>query len=47
MASSFFNGEVNYILEYLKKRGRPAKIGAKRKKISVRIEDTDLEKLDY
>ena len=34
-------------MEYLKKRGRPAKIGAKRKKISVRIEGTDVEKLDY
>lgn len=34
-------------MEYLKKRGRPAKIGAKRKKISVRIEGTDIEKLDY
>ena len=44
----FLDGEVNYIfLEYLKKRGRPAKIGVKRKKISVRIEGTDVEKLDY
>lgn len=31
----------------VKKRGRPAKIGAKRKKISVRVEGTDVEKLDY
>lgn len=30
-----------------KKRGRPAKIGVKRKKISVRVEGTDVEKLDY
>ena len=30
-----------------KKRGRPIKQGAKRKKISVRIEGTDVEKLDY
>lgn len=34
-------------MEYLKKRGRPSKIGVKRKKISVRIEGTDVEKLDY
>lgn len=31
----------------VKKRGRPAKIGVKRKKISVRIEGTDVEKLDF
>ena len=31
----------------VKKRGRPAKIGVKRKKISVRVEGTDVEKLDY
>ena len=31
----------------VKKRGRPAKIGAKSKKISVRVERTDVEKLDY
>ena len=43
----FLDGEVNYILETLKKRGRPAKIGAKRKKISVRVEGTDVEKLEY
>ena len=43
----FLYGEVNYILEYLKKRGRPAKIGVKRKKISVRVEGTDVEKLDF
>lgn len=43
----FLDCEVNYILEYLKKRGRPAKIGVKRKKISVRIEGTDVEKLDF
>lgn len=30
-----------------KKRGRPAKIGVKRKKISVRVEGTDVEKLDF
>ena len=30
-----------------KKRGRPAKQDAKRKKISVRVEGTDVEKLDY
>ena len=30
-----------------KKRGRPVKQDAKRKKISVRIEGTDVEKLDY
>ena len=30
-----------------KKRGRPIKQGAKRKKISVRIEGTDVEKLDF
>ena len=30
-----------------KKRGRPAKIGLKRKKISVRVEGTDVEKLDF
>lgn len=30
-----------------KKRGRPAKIGVKRKKISVRVEGTDMEKLDF
>ena len=34
-------------MEYLKKRGRPAKIGVKRKKISVRVEGTDVEKLDF
>lgn len=34
-------------MEFLKKRGRPAKIGAKRKKISVRVEGTDVEKLDF
>lgn len=43
----FLDGEVNYILERLKKRGRPAKIGVKRKKISVRVDGTDVEKLDY
>ena len=30
-----------------KKRGRPAKIGVKRKKISVRVEGTDVERLDF
>lgn len=30
-----------------KKRGRPVKRDAKRKKISVRIEGTDVEKLDF
>ena len=30
-----------------KKRGRPIKQDAKRKKISVRIEGTDVEKLDF
>ena len=30
-----------------KKRGRPEKIGVKRKKISVRVEGTDVEKLDF
>ena len=30
-----------------KKRGRPVKQDAKRKKISVRVEGTDVEKLDY
>ena len=30
-----------------KKRGRPIKQDAKRKKISVRVEGTDVEKLDY
>ena len=30
-----------------KKLGRPAKQDAKRKKISVRVEGTDVEKLDY
>lgn len=30
-----------------KKRGRPAKIGVKRKKISVRVEGTDVEKLNF
>lgn len=34
-------------MECLKKRGRPAKIGAKRKKISVRVEGTDVEKLNF
>ena len=34
-------------MDVLKKRGRPAKIGVKRKKISVRVEGTDVEKLDY
>lgn len=43
----FLDSEVNYILECLKKRGRPAKIGVKRKKISVRVEGTDVEKLDF
>lgn len=30
-----------------KKRGRPVKQDAKRKKISVRVEGTDVEKLDF
>ena len=30
-----------------KKRGRPIKQDAKRKKISVRVEGTDVEKLDF
>lgn len=30
-----------------KKRGRPVKKDAKRKKISVRVEGTDVEKLDF
>ena len=30
-----------------KKRGRPIKQDANRKKISVRVEGTDVEKLDY
>lgn len=30
-----------------KKRGRPVKQDAKRKKISVRVEGTDAEKLDF
>ena len=30
-----------------KKRGRPIKQDVKRKKISVRIEGTDVEKLDF
>ena len=30
-----------------KKRGRPIKQDAKQKKISVRIEGTDVEKLDF
>lgn len=30
-----------------KKRGRPVKLGAKRKKISVRVEGTDVEKLNF
>ena len=30
-----------------KKRGRPVKLDAKRKKISVRVEGTDVEKLDF
>ena len=30
-----------------KKRGRPVKQDAKRKKISVRVEGTDAETLDY
>ena len=30
-----------------KKRGRPIKKDAKRKKISVRVEGTDVEKLDF
>ena len=30
-----------------KKRGRPIKQDAKRKKISVRIEGTDIEKLNF
>ena len=30
-----------------KKRGRPVKLDAKRKKISVRVEGTDMEKLDF
>ena len=34
-------------MEHLKKKGRPAKIGIKRKKISVRVEGTDVEKLDF
>lgn len=34
-------------MECLKKRGRPAKIGAKRKKISVRVEGKDVEKLNF
>ena len=34
-------------MDVLKKRGRPAKIGVKRKKISVRVEGTDVEKLDF
>lgn len=29
------------------KRGRPVKQDAKRKKISVRVEGTDVEKLDF
>lgn len=34
-------------MEVLKKRGRPLKPYVKRKKISVRVEGTDVEKLDY
>ena len=30
-----------------KKRGRPVKQDAKRKKISVRVDGTDVEKLDF
>lgn len=30
-----------------KKRGRPVKQDAKQKKISVRVEGTDVEKLDF
>lgn len=30
-----------------KRRGRPIKQDAKRKKISVRVEGTDVEKLDF
>lgn len=30
-----------------KKRGRPVKQDAKRKKISIRVESTDVEKLDF
>ena len=43
----FLDGEVNYILETLKKRGRPIKPDAKRRILTVRVSGTDAEKLDY
>ena len=43
----FLYGEVNYILEHLKKRGRPPKPDAKKRKISVRVKCTDVEMLDF
>ena len=43
----FLDGEVNYILETLKKRGRPATDDPKRYRCEIRMTEDERDMLDY